>query len=223
MVMGVGGVIGALAPDSPRSLDPPCAADRGLPAGGRLIARNKKRIWLPVQHPSVNKLSLRFATNVWAVQPSIHAAVHCLWASLPALRPTFSRLCQDKRPRVYSRKLSWVQASLSRLTLGCPSPSPTLRLVAPRGHRSKRNGDIAFSLLSEAALCPARWRASSCRPKLGGALRRPHTRRLDHMRAQRHAGPSVDGAGRASTVPVAALACAVRQGRARAPPPAAPP
>ena len=66
-------------------------------------------------------------------------------------------------------ELSWVQASLSRLTLGCPSP--TLRLVAPRGHRSKRNGDIAFSLLSEAALCPARWRASSCRPKLGGALR----------------------------------------------------
>ena len=75
MVMGVGGVIGALAPDSPRSLDPPRAADRGLPAGGRLIARNKKRIWLPVQHPSVNKLSLRFATNVWAVQPSTQPSI----------------------------------------------------------------------------------------------------------------------------------------------------
>ena len=42
-----------------------------------------------------------------------------------------------------------------------------------------------------------------------------------------HAGPSVDGAGRASTVPVAASACAIRhrsvRGRARASPPAADP
>ena len=42
---------------------------------------------------------------------------------------------------------------------------------------------------------------------------------LNHVRAQ----PSVDGSGRASTVPVAASACAARQGRARAAPPAAPP
>ena len=58
---------------------------------------------------------------------------------------------------------------------------------------------------------PARWRASSCRPKIGGALKTSHTHRLDHVRAHCHAGPSVDGTGRASTVPVAALACAARQ------------
>ena len=40
------------------------------------------------------------------------------------------------------------------------------------------------------------------------------------MRAQQ---PSVDGSGRASTVPVAVSACAARRARARASPPAAPP
>eukprot|EP00964_Phaeocystis_antarctica_P092888 scaffold59827_cov38-Phaeocystis_antarctica.AAC.3 len=39
----------------------------------------------------------------------------------------------------------------------------------------------------------------------------PRTRCLNHVRAQ----PSVDGSGRASTVPVAASACAARRGRAR--------
>jgi hypothetical protein len=61
----------------------------------------------------------------------------------------------------------------------------------------------------------------------------PHsdTRRLDHVRAQRHADPSVDGAGRArqhrASMIVAASACAIRhrsvRGRARASPPAADP
>ena len=73
------------------------------------------------------------------------------------------------------------------------------------------------------ALCPRARRRSELALKTSHLT---HTCRLDHVRAQRHAGPSVDGAvgaGRASTVPVAAVACAARQGRARAPPPAAPP
>ena len=51
------------------------------------------------------------------------------------------------------------------------------------------------TVLSEAALRPARWRASSCRPKIGGALKTSHTHRLDHVRAHCHAGPSVDSNG----------------------------
>jgi hypothetical protein len=220
--MGVGGVIGALAPDSPRSLDPPCAADEGLPAGLPAI-----RSAFGCQYNTPLLISYHFVSLQMFGRFSHPSMQPSIVFGLPSLHYDPDSLgCSRISGPAFIAELSWVQASLSRLTLGCPSP--TLRLVAPRGHRSKRNGDIAFSLLSEAALCPARWRASSCRPKLGGALRAktsqltPAGRRLDHVRAQRHAGPSVDGAGRASTVPVAALACAVRQGRARAPPPAAP-
>ena len=56
------------------------------------------------------------------------------------------------------------------------------------------------TVLSEAALRPARWRASSCRPKLGGALKASHPPPRPRVRsACASAGPSVDGAGRAST------------------------
>ena len=53
------------------------------------------------------------------------------------------------------------------------------------------------------ALCPRARRRSELALKTSHLT---HTCRLDHVRAQRHAGPSVDGADRASTVPVAASA-----------------
>ena len=75
------------------------------------------------------------------------------------------------------------------------------------------------TVLSEAALRPARWRASSCRPKLGGALKTSHP----PPRPRPSAAPCWPigrrSCGRASTVPVATSACAIRQGRARSSPP----
>jgi hypothetical protein len=80
------------------------------------------------------------------------------------------------------------------------------------------------SVLSERRLCVrlagARFELSAQARRRSEDLTHPPPRPRASVRAQRHAGPSVDGAGRASTayehtVPVAASACAIRQGRAR--------
>ena len=78
------------------------------------------------------------------------------------------------------------------------------------------------SVLSERRLCV---RLAGARFELSAQARRrslktSHTRHLDHVRAQHHAGPFVDGAGRASTAyehraSCGERTCAIRQGRAR--------
>jgi len=53
-------------------------------------------------------------------------------------------------------------------------PQPQLVGVAGSARHKSVARSASTTVLSEAALLPARWRASSCRPKLGGALKTSH-------------------------------------------------
>jgi hypothetical protein len=96
-----------------------------------------------------------------------------------------------------------------RRALQATQPQP-VGVAGSAGHTSVARS-ASTTVLSDAALRPARWRASSCRPKLGGALKTSHPPPRPHVRAQRHAGPSVDGPGQL----VARAPCQLRRAHAR--------
>ena len=108
-------------------------------------------------------------------------------------------------------------------------PASSVRLWRPQGMMCEAAHTMRVPQGTRGAVCTSTRRLNEASPKLSMTIDE-HSFHLpgrslgvlvgrvspfDNVRAQRHAGPSVDGAGRASTVPVAAVA--------RAPPPAAPP
>jgi hypothetical protein len=139
-------------------------------------------------------------------------------------RRRWARRCGDRVEEGDVAVEGWAQAwSPGSSPLQATQPQPVG--VAGSARQGPVGSSASTTVLSEAALRPARWRASSCRPKLGGALNEDLTPAASTTceRSAMLAHPSTELVAQAPCQLRRAHARSVTAARARLRPPVRPP